>query len=269
MVNYKNAKIYKICPINGEDECYIGSTTQGLSSRMTLHRYEFINKLTGPNSKILFNKYGSENCKIVLIKKFPCTSKEELHAEEAKHIKNNNCVNKNIPGRTYKQYYQDNKEQHAKYFKQYRQDNKEQIAEYKKEYQQDNKEQIAEYKKQYYQDNKKQIIEKNKQYKQDNKEKFAEYQKHYTQDNKEQIAEYQKQYRQDNKEQHAKYFKQYRQDNKEQYAEKSKIKYHCICGSMPAINHKARHERTAKHIKGEQAFYDGCDQALLELNNNK
>jgi adenylate kinase family enzyme len=187
MVNYANGKIYKICPISGEDECYIGSTTKKyLSTRMSTHRHKYIKKLKGSESRILFDKYGIENCKIVLIKKFPCTCKEELDAEEAKHIKNNNCVNKNIPGRTKKQYRQDNKE-------------------------------------------------KAKQYRQDHKE----------------------------------YFKQYYQNNKEQIKEKSKIKYHCICGSILTINCKARHERTTKHIKGEQAFYDGCEQALLELNNNK
>ena len=207
MVNYANGKIYKICPISGEDDCYIGSTTQSLSGRMTLHRHTFINISTGPKSKILFDKYGFENCKIILIKKFPCTCKEELHAEEAKHIKNNNCVNKYIPGRTRKEWRKDNKEQ---------------------------------------------VLQKNKQYRQDNKDKIIEINKKYYQDNKEQLVEKQK---------------QYRQVHKEQITEKSKTKYHCICGSMPAIGNKAQHERSTKHIKGEQAFYDGCEQALLELNN--
>jgi hypothetical protein len=215
MVNYANGKIYKICSINDEDECYIGSTTQHICKRMAKHRHEYINKPYGStNSKILFDKYGIENCKIVLITKFPCNCKEELEAEEAKHIKNNNCVNKCIPGRT-----------------------KEQIAEYQKQYKQDHKEYYTEYSKKYYQDN-------------------AEYKKQYS-----------KQYRQDNKDKITESKKQYRQDNKDKIAEKANTKYHCICGSMTAITHKARHERTAKHIKGEQDFFDGCEEALQSLYN--
>jgi len=253
MVNYANGKIYKICPISGEDEYYIGSTTKKyLSTRMSTHRYDFLNKSYCSKSKILFDKYGIENCKIVLIKYFPCNCKEELDAEEAKHIKNNNCVNKQIPGRTVKEW---------------RKDNKEKIAENKKQYYQDNKEQVLKKTKQYYQNNKEHITEHTKQYYQDNKDKIAEYKKQYRQVNKDKIAEYQKQYKQDNKEQIKEKDKQYYQDNKEHL----KTKYHCICGSILTINSKTRHEKTATHIKGEQEFYDGCEQALLELelNNNK
>lgn len=32
----------------------------------------------------LFDEFGIENCKIVWIKNFPCSSKEELEAEEGK-----------------------------------------------------------------------------------------------------------------------------------------------------------------------------------------
>lgn len=233
MVNYANGKIYKICSINDEYECYIGSTTLRLSVRMAKHRHEFINKSNGPNSKILFDKYGIENCKIVLITKFPCTCKEELHAEEAKHIKNNNCVNKCIPGRTKEEYYQDNKEQ------------------------------ILEHGKQYYENNKEYIAERSKKYYENNKDKVKKYQEV----NKEIICEKKKQHYNNNKEYYAKKNKQYCKDNKKAIAERKKSKYYCICGSILTINSKASHEKTATHIKGEQEFYDGCEQALLELNN--
>ncbi len=39
------------------------------------------------------------NCKIELVDHFPCNSKEELHQREGEHVRNNECVNKCIPGR--------------------------------------------------------------------------------------------------------------------------------------------------------------------------
>jgi hypothetical protein len=48
----------------------------------------------------------------------------------------------NIPTRTIKEYYQDNKEQIIENVKIYREENKEQIAEYNRKYIEQNKEQI-------------------------------------------------------------------------------------------------------------------------------
>ena len=94
MVNYENGKIYKIEPICDHDEqdIYIGSTTKKyLSDRMCEHRadykrYSKTRKKT--TSFILFDKYGVENCKIILLENYACTSKNELVAQEAEHIKN-------------------------------------------------------------------------------------------------------------------------------------------------------------------------------------
>jgi hypothetical protein len=40
----------------------------------------------------------------------PCTSKDELTARERHYVQTINCVNRNIPGRTQQEYYQDNHE---------------------------------------------------------------------------------------------------------------------------------------------------------------
>lgn len=48
----------------------------------------------------LFDKYGVENCEIVLLESVNCNSKEELLARERWFIENNKCVNKYIPFRT-------------------------------------------------------------------------------------------------------------------------------------------------------------------------
>ena len=99
MVNYNNGKIYKIEAINGKPEdIYIGSTTLLLCKRMAQHREGKC------SSKILFEKYGVENCKIILIENVNVNTKEELLQKEAFYIRSLECVNKQIPLRTKKEY---------------------------------------------------------------------------------------------------------------------------------------------------------------------
>ena len=114
MVNKKiesNGKIYKIEPISGGDEgdIYIGSTTkQYLSQRMDSHRYCFKYWKEGKQGKTtsydLFDKYGVENCHILLLEIVSCNTKDELLAREGFYIKSMPCVNKIIVTRTHKEY---------------------------------------------------------------------------------------------------------------------------------------------------------------------
>ena len=103
MRDYSNGKIYKIWDIN-YNKCYIGSTVEQLSSRMTKHRAkykQYVNaKYPLTNSFLSFDEFGIDNCKIELVELFPCKSKAELETREGFHIRNNECVNKNITGRT-------------------------------------------------------------------------------------------------------------------------------------------------------------------------
>ena len=71
------------------------------------------------------------NYDIILIELYPCDSKDILQSRERFYIELNNCVNKYIPGRTNKEYKQDNKEQISEQRKGYRQNNREQINEKK------------------------------------------------------------------------------------------------------------------------------------------
>ena len=115
MVNYQNGKIYKIEDVGG-NMCYIGSTTKDfLSKRMVEHRSAYKNwKLTESGGKCsvcgIFDQYGVDNCKIVLIESYPCNTKDELGSREAHFIRSMNCVNKTIPNRDLKQYYIDNQD---------------------------------------------------------------------------------------------------------------------------------------------------------------
>lgn len=157
---YLKSKIYKITDI-GYNECYYGSTVQSLSKRMGQHREKYHKYKKGEYHYItsfnLFDKYGLENCKIELVENYECKSKEELQQREAFWIKNNECVNKIIPGRTYKEWVEDNKEE---------------IKEKKKKYQQDNKEVIKEKKKVYYENNKEKFNIEFKKYREEHKDEI-------------------------------------------------------------------------------------------------
>jgi hypothetical protein len=151
MVNYSNGKVYKIWSPNG-DKIYIGSTTkQYLSQRMDNHRYQYKQfnncKMNNVMSFILFNEYGLENCKIELLEAKECNNKDELLKLEGKYIRELECVNKYIAGRTKKEWGEDNKDTLKDKRKIYKETNKEILKEKDKKYRELNKEKIKEKKK--------------------------------------------------------------------------------------------------------------------------
>ena len=142
MNEYNNGKIYKIIN-NIDDIVYIGSTTQTLKRRYSSHKCSYLSYMRGIHKYYtafsIFDK-GINNCKIELIENFPCDNRAELEYREKYYIKQFNCINKNIPGRTKKEYNDDNKEHIKEHTKKYREDNKEHI----KKYREDNYEKIKE-----------------------------------------------------------------------------------------------------------------------------
>ena len=105
-IDYSKAKIYRIESINEiNSDIYIGSTTkQYLSQRFSNHKAGYkqwkkvkTNFITSFN---VFEKYGIDNCQIVLIEAYPCTNVDELRRRESYFIKHIKCVNKNIAGNT-------------------------------------------------------------------------------------------------------------------------------------------------------------------------
>jgi hypothetical protein len=213
MINYNTSKIYKIV-CNNTNLTYYGSTTRPLCQRIAKHKQKKC-KYNCTSRKII----DGGNYDIILLENFPCNNKDELRARERFYIENNECVNKAIPGRTTKEWINDNKEK------------------------------IAEYKKKHYQENKEKIAEQKKKYQLENKEKRREYEKKYRLDNKEKITEQTKKYRLDNKKIISEKKKKYQLENKEKIAEQRKVKITCSCGSIFRKNDKARHERTKKHQK--------------------
>ena len=122
MPNYKDGKIYKIvCRVTGL--IYIGSTTRYLlCKRLAEHNHRFNNKHLNQytSSKVL----EGGNYYIELIEMLPCNNKDELLKRERYWIDNLECVNKQIPSRTKKEYRELHRDKQITYMKNYYENNK-------------------------------------------------------------------------------------------------------------------------------------------------
>ena len=152
MPDYSKGQIYKIVDV-GQTKCYIGSTVQQLCCRMATHRANYKSYLNDKYKYIsvfsLFQEFEPENCKIVWVKDYPCSSKKELEAEEGKLQRETDCINKNIAGRTLKEYHNDNKDRISIKQKTYYDNHREERKVYRKEYNEKNKDMKNEYNKKY------------------------------------------------------------------------------------------------------------------------
>tara|TARA_R110000822_G_scaffold109795_3_gene239772 strand:+ start:627 stop:1334 length:708 start_codon:yes stop_codon:yes gene_type:complete len=219
-----------------EGDIYYGATTQPLHKRFFGHKSNYKRNIHKYQSSLLFNKYGVENIKVILIKQFPCENKKELEAEEAKYIRENKCVNKNIPLRTHKEWRDNNREK----IKEYNEVNKEKA----KEKYELNKDEIKERQKKYRETNKEKIKEKGKKYYETNKDKICEKTKKYYEENKEKL----KVNYNENKENIKEIRSEYYENNKEKIKEKRKETFKCICGCVCLVICKNRHLKTTKHL---------------------
>jgi hypothetical protein len=218
-IDYQNGKIYKIVD-NTNGNIYVGSTTKKyLSQRLTAHVKAYKRHLNGKHNymtsfKILENK----NYDILLIELCPCNSVEELRTRERYHIETIKCVNKNIAGRSSKEWREDNKEK----IKIYKEDNKEQIQKNQKEYQNNNRIKISAQRREYRENHKLEEKALKQKYYEANKEHLKLKAKKYADTNNEKVKEYQK-----------------------QYASK---RFYCECGSVCSLAKKSPHLKTMKHI---------------------
>ena len=81
----KRDKFYKIVDI-GQTKMYIGSTTEPLRKRMERHRSDYkqylMNEKHYMSSFSLFDEFGIDNCEILWMENYPCSSKNELERRE-------------------------------------------------------------------------------------------------------------------------------------------------------------------------------------------
>ena len=167
----KMAVIYKIsCKDLNVKQCYFGSTKY-FNTRKKQHKNNCYNEKRKhyniPLYKFIRNNNGWDNFEMKIIDCITSDDKEIYQKCEAKYIRDNIDIvlNKIIPGRSDKEYYEDNKEKNMEKDKIYRENNKEKINEYGKVYREENKEKEILRHKIYHQNNKEKIIERKKVYK--------------------------------------------------------------------------------------------------------
>lgn len=219
---YQCGKIYKIVD-NSYTLCYYGSTTQSLSRRMTTHRSIYTLFKDGkinrkPSACEIFDTYGLENCKIELVELFPCGSKEELRKKEGEYIKNNDCINKKIAGRTQPEYVDDNRDRINERRREWANTNKDRINEVRrqrdKEFRQNNPDLVKERHHTDYVNRKEYLNAKNKEWKASHQAEIKAQRDKYYEENKERINQ----------------------------------KHICpVCNGSYSQRHKTAHEKTTKH----------------------
>ena len=199
--------------------------TQTLTKRLSKHKYQFKYWKEGKYNYISsFDIVKYEDAYIELLELCPCDSKMELERREGQLIREMDCINKVIAGRTIKEYREANKEKIKMREKIYREENKDKMKEQHKEWCETNKNKISGYGKKYYEANKDKMKDKMNEYYEANNEKLKIQAKKYYEANKEQS-------------------KEYRQANKERLNHK----INCECGGKYTHQNKSIHFKTQKH----------------------
>ena len=128
-------RFYKIYSDLDDEMIYVGKTTQTLNKRFGEHKSYYRNNIGYCSSKKVFEKYGIENVKVVLLEEIELENKYESDLKEREYIESyKNCINKFLPTQTQKERYENNKEIILEKNKNYYQTNIQKIKECKKEY---------------------------------------------------------------------------------------------------------------------------------------
>lgn len=220
---YKNGKIYKIIT-SESNEIYIGSTFDTITNRFKGHKRQYKFWKNGKGGKQLsfdiFEKYGLEKCKIMLIKEYSVVDKRHLEVYESLWIRKLNSINKLSPvgGMLEKQRN-----------KQYRIVNKDELKLKKQIYYENNKDEINKKRKPYFKEYRENNKEKAKEWREKNKETLLAKNRIYYNENKERA----KIYKEKNKDKIKQQWKEYYENNKDTLKEKRRVKIKCqICGEQ-------------------------------------
>jgi len=185
-----------------------------------------------------------------------CT-KDEARDIEGKWIRENECVNMRIAGRTKAQWTEENKEHVAEYKHGWYEKNKDRILQECKERHEKNKEEHNARSREYYHNNRDRMMVANKENYEKNKDEILKKQREYHQKNKERINERNRLYaRQPHVVERVKeYGKKYREENKEKISAKEKEKGKCrLCGSIVTKKRMMRHQKTTKCIEARSSY---------------
>lgn len=248
---YQNGKIYKL--VNDvDDEIYVGSTCLPLRQRLYKHKGEAKKR---PNRHVYkhLNEISWDVVKIILIEKYPCSDNMDLLKRERYWIEElKPSLNKVVPTRTDKEWYNDNRKACLEKAKKYSEDNHDKYLAYQKDYYVNNKDKILEYQRNYSKNNSDVIAAKKKEFYKTNKDGILQYHKQYYKEKKDVIAEKGKEYREKNEVVIKQRGKEYRERNKEKLKERRKIyaekKWTCeVCNCQIRITGKSNHLKSKTH----------------------
>jgi len=171
---YQRGKIYTIRNRVDSSKIYVGSTIVRLCQRLAKHKC--VSKKQEYNSIDLYKTVNDDwnDWYIELYENYPCKSKDELLKREGEIIREIGTLNMQTAGRTYKEYYEDNKQQISHKSKVYYQTHTEKIKATVKKYRENNLDKNKESAKKYYEQNKDKLKEYTKKYNDQNKDWIKE-----------------------------------------------------------------------------------------------
>ena len=129
MVNYENSVIYKLCCTDPTvEEVYVGSTTN-FRKRKNQHKECCTNASSKKHGFAVYNYIrengGWDNWDMVQVAEVNAKDKRALHATERRYVEQLGAtLNRQVPTKTRKQYYDDNRDKSVAHVKQYYQDHK-------------------------------------------------------------------------------------------------------------------------------------------------
>ena len=180
-VDYSKTTIYKIQHKEIDELLYVGSTTD-----FTRRKAEHKRLCNNANSKhhnlkvyqMMRDNGGFDCFNIIVIKDFPCNTKQEALIEEDRCMRemkvSMNSKKAYTTPEERREYLKMYREVNIKKMKQYYDDNRYRIIERVKQYRNEHREQIAERRQKNYEMNKSKILEENKQKYERNKEQILE-----------------------------------------------------------------------------------------------
>ena len=188
--NYQNGKIY-IIRNTENDLVYIGSTTKAVANRLAEHKYATKDpKKQNTRLYVAMNAIGADAFYIELLEDHPCERKEQLNRKEGELIRAydsiRNGYNKELAGRTIKEYCIDHRDELNEYKREYQTLNRDKISKRHQEYRSQHLEEIHKKSKEYYYKNREKILKRQKDHNSEHRDelnkKAKEYRKNLTQD---------------------------------------------------------------------------------------
>lgn len=144
---------------------------------MAKHRCQYKDWSNGGISNYItsFEIMKFQDATITLVENWPCKSKDELLQRERYWIDITlHCINKQLPGRTQKQWNEDNKQHVFEQRRKYREENCDLIQQRKKTYSDAHKEEIRIKSSKYYKEHKEEVSRKEKIRREKNKELYKQ-----------------------------------------------------------------------------------------------